>query len=443
MDCRTARALSTQSRLTPAEQQAYRAHLADCAACHDDANDPLSRALSQTMIEMALPPPDFTSKLMQRLPKESPLELAQHATRHEQRWRVLTGVGVAALAGVVVVLGMVLQPLWAGTALGVVAQVVRDVVGAMLGPLVMTLAGAIAVGLLLQVVLRNPTTRAALGSAALACALLVVFGLAIRVSDQNVAADSGSVITLSRSIQTAQDVPGDVVSLWGDIVVRHQVQGNAASLLGSVTLEPGARVGGDVLAGAGQIAASSGAIAGRELRGPGGAALSAVLRGSGTATFSPTTARSLAVLLGAIITLALAALVVLLWPQRTLQTSQVLPTRPWLALGLGVLLTALLALLALPVLALLALTVVGLLLVPMLLMVVHLPYVQGLAAVGQALGRQLTGATTTSSALWGVAAQLVLVAGLGLFVPLAGLVAFYMLGSLGLGAWMLERRSLA
>jgi hypothetical protein len=142
------------------------------------------------------------------------------------------------------------------------------------------------------------------------------------------------------------------------------------------------------------------------------------------------------------VTLALSALVVMLWPQRTLQTSRVLPRRPWLALSIGVLITGLLALLALPLLALLALTVVGLLAVPLLLMLVHLPYIQGLAAVGQALGRRLTGTVTVGSALWGIAAQLVLVTLLGIFAPLAGLVAFYLLASLGLGAQLLERQAL-
>jgi hypothetical protein len=78
----------------------------------------------------------------------------------------------------------------------------------------------------------------------------------------------------------------------------------------------------------------------------------------------------------------------------------------------------------------------------MLLIVVHLPYVQGLAAVGQALGQRLTGAATLTGALWGVAVQLVLVLGLGIFAPFAGLAAFYLLASLGIGAQVLERRSL-
>ena len=80
MDCRTAHTLIAQEEpLGLDEQQALEAHIARCPACRDDVADPMGRALAQTTIELALPPPDFTAKLLQRLPKESPLELVRQA----------------------------------------------------------------------------------------------------------------------------------------------------------------------------------------------------------------------------------------------------------------------------------------------------------------------------------------------------------------------------
>jgi hypothetical protein len=431
-----------QHELTPDERQAYESHLAQCAACRDDAADPMGRALVQTTIEMALPPPDFTARLLQRLPQESPLQLAQQdVQRHQRRWTIGVGLALAVLA-LAAVVGVSFQTAWTGTALGLAAEAVQVVVGDALATIGAMIVGAGVLAALLQRVLRQSRTGFALGSAALACAVLMLVGVTAQVSDRSADATSAALATVFRPIRTQQPVSGDVVSLLGDIVVDSPVDGNVASVLGRVTVEPGARVAGDVFAGAGAIQAAAGAIGGRQLAGPGSAALGAVLKSSGAQSFSAVTVRTLAGLLGALVTLALSALVVMLWPQRTLQTSRVLPRRPWLALSIGVLITGLLALLALPLLALLALTVVGLLAVPLLLMLVHLPYIQGLAAVGQALGRRLTGTVTVGSALWGIAAQLVLVTLLGIFAPLAGLVAFYLLASLGLGAQLLERQAL-
>lgn len=442
MDCRTARALMRQHEQTPAEQQAYESHLAQCAACRDDAADPMGRALVQTTIEMALPPPDFTARLLQRLPQQSPLELAQQAARQEQqRWTVRLGVAAAALS-LLVIVGISFQGRWVGTAIGLAAETVRTIVVSGAGTVAVMIVGAALIALVLQRLLRQPNTGFGLSAAALACGLLVLVGVTARTSDQAAGAESATVATVFQPIRIQQPVSGDVVSLWGDITVNSPVSGDVASILGNVTVAPGGQVAGDVFAGTGAINAPAGAVAGRTLEGPGTSVLVAVLGSTGTQTLSPLLLRSLAGLLGALVTLALSGLVVMLWPQRTLQTSRVLPRQPWLALSLGLLITGLLALLALPLLALLALTVVGLLLVPLLLLLVHLPYIQGLAAVGQALGRRLTGSVTVVSSLWGIAAQLVLVTMLGIFAPLAGLITFYLLGSLGLGAQMLERRSL-
>lgn len=442
MDCRTARALMRQHERTPAEEQVYEAHLAQCAACHDDAADPMGRALVQTTIEMALPPPDFTAKLLQRLPQQSPLELAQQVARQERRrWRVRLGLA-ATVAVLLAIIGFSFQARWAGTAIGLASEAIRTIVVSGVGTVATMIVGAGLIALVLQRLLRQPNTAFGLSAAALACGLVALVGVTAQAGDQVAGAGNGAVATVFQPIRTQQPVNGDVVSFWGDITVDSPVSGDVASILGRVTVAPGGQVAGDVFAGTGAIDAPAGAVAGQMLEGPGTLVLVAVLGDTGTQALSPLLVRSLAGLLGALVTLALSGLVVMLWPQRTLQTSRILPRQPWMALSLGLLITGLLALLALPLLALLALTVVGLLLVPLLLLLVHLPYIQGLAAVGQALGRRLTGSVTVVSSLWGIAAQLLLVTLLGIFAPLAGLITFYLLGSLGLGAQLLDRRSL-
>ncbi|HEY0602376.1 MAG TPA: zf-HC2 domain-containing protein [Herpetosiphonaceae bacterium] len=444
MDCRTAHTLMAHDEpLGPDEQRALEAHLAHCPACHDDFADPMGRALAQTTIELALPPPDFTAKLLQRLPKESPLELARQAERQQrQRQKKWVG-GIVVVVAASIALGLGLQSFWSDTALGLAARGILDIVAVFAVPFLGIVVCAALVAFLLQRALRQPTVSFTLGAAALACGLVVASGALFRSLDHSATSptvQNAAVVTLTEPVRATGDIRGDVVSLWGDIVVDGQVSGNVVSILGDVTLNQGARVAGDVLAGSGEITTSQAdQIAGVERRGVPGTPLRAV--GESAEQLSPSLVRGLTGLLGALITLALAGILVLLWPQRTLQTSRILPTRPWLALGIGVLITALLALLTLPVLALLALTVVGLLLVPLLLLVVHLPYVQGLAAVGQALGQRLTGSATIGSALWGVAAQLVVVIGIGLIAPPVGLLIFYLLASLGLGAQLIERQT--
>jgi predicted anti-sigma-YlaC factor YlaD len=445
VECRTAHALTgREPHLAADEHQALEAHLADCPACRDDLADPLGRALAQTTIELALPPPDFTAKLLQRLPQESPLELARQAKRRQRRQQqiLIAGVGGGLVAGVG--LGASMQPAWAGTALGLAARGILDIAAVFAGPLLGCLVAIAVLAVLLQRALRQSTTAFTLSAAAFACILVLTLGGLIGATDWaqvTAAPQTAAVATLFQPIQAAGTIQGNVASLWGDIVVDGQVSGHVVSVLGDVTLRPSAIVHGDVLAGSGELRSQSDQVAGVERRGVLGTTIALRAVGNGTEQLSPGVVRGLTGLLGALIMLALAGVVVLLWPQRTIQTSRVLPTRPWLALGTGIIITALLALLTLPLLALLALTVVGLLLVPLLLLLLHLPYIQGLAAVGQALGARLTGNVTTGSALWGVAAQLLVVIGLGLIMPTIGLAAFYLLASLGLGAQLIERRS--
>lgn len=438
MDCRNARLLMADATsLTPEQQQALRGHLAACAACRDDLADPIGRVLAQTPFGLAAPSSDFTTTLLQRLPPESPVDLwRRERAQRRNRWRRGLIAGALALAGLTL-LGWLLRGLWRGTTLGLLADGITLVMGESLAPLAVMLGSAAALIWLLRLLLERPTTLNALGSATLAALLLMISATAVGLNDRGNLARSAApaIATVAQPIEVAA-AHGPVASLLGDIVVRGPVAGSVVTVAGTARLEPTARVAGDVLAGA--RIEGNGQVAGAIRQSMGGAALGAALLGADAATVSPLALRALAGLAAALLSLALAALLILWWPQRALAISQILPERPWAAFGVGVLLTIALALLALPLLAVLAVTVVGLMLVPPLLLLIHVVYVQGLAAVGQALGRRLTGAATTASALWGIAAQLVVVLLLSLYAPLAGLAAFYLLGSLGLGAQLLQ-----
>ncbi len=446
MDCRTAHAMMAGGPEAPGrpDEQAYQAHVAGCAACRDDVGDPFASVLVSLSSSPVQPPDDFTQRLLARLPAESPLELQRRSAGRARRGRLVVAGAVALVLVAALMAGAMLRPALAGSALGLFTELARQIVAQAAVPLLALLAAAAVTAWLLRFAAREPTALRVFGGAAAAVMLLAAGAGTVMLNDSG-AIERGSVdgntTTLLRGVDVEGTHRGDVLSAWGDILVGGAVNGNVASLAGKVQIDDGT-VQGDVFAGAGGVEDETTAVAGTVFRGPQGLALSNVLRGGGTTTQSPTMVRGVTALIGMLITLALAAVLVMLWPQLTLGASSVLPARPWLALGLGAMLTSLLALLALPLLALLALTVFGVFLVPLLLLAVQLPYVQGVAVVGQALGKRLSGAVTISSAVWGIAAQLVLVAGLALLSPLAGLAAFYLLGSLGLGAWMLWRRGL-
>lgn len=443
MDCRNARVLmANEASLAPDQRQALRQHLAECAACRDDHADPIGQVLHQSAATLAAPPPALVARVLQRLPDASPLELwqtqqlqAQQRARRRSAW-----LGLAALA--VLAGGLLLRPWWRGTLLALLADAITQVMATASAPLTVMLGSALAVGWLLRLVLKRPAPLPALGVAGLALLLCGTSLASITIHDRVAltrATPQRPITTIAAPIALEQ-APQGAISLLGDLRARGPISGSLVTLAGRITIEEQARVAGDVLAGAGVVVEPGGQVRGQVAQAVGGPVLSTALRGEQSTAVSPLLVRGLALLLGAALALALAALLILLWPQRSLAASQIVAEQPGLALGLGLTLTMLLALLALPVLALLALTIAGLALVPLLLLGVHLVYVQGLAAVGQALGQRLSGATTLGSALWGVAVQLALVLMLSLVSPWLGLLAFYLIASLGLGAYLLQLR---
>jgi hypothetical protein len=214
--------------------------------------------------------------------------------------------------------------------------------------------------------------------------------------------------------------------------------GDVISLAGRVILDDGARVHGSVMAGTSAVQQGGARVDQVLLGGVGPLPGLAQVTGAGTdAGTASRAAAGIAGMLAAFVTLILAAFLVVVWPQRPAEASIYLARFPGRAVAFGALATLALLALALGGAVLLAATVAGVLLVPVLLLLLHLPYVAGVAAVGQALGRVLTGHSTAAGAIWGIAAQLILVIAIGLLLPTAGVLVFYVLGSVGLGGTLL------
>jgi cytoskeletal protein CcmA (bactofilin family) len=270
----------------------------------------------------------------------------------------------------------------------------------------------------------------------------------------------GDLATVTRDIQVEGHVTGDVTSWSGTIVIAGTVAGDVVSYSGQVTIQPGAHIGGHVLASGGALQLDDrAAVVGQTISGEsGGVALANVLE-----LFSPSEradggAAVGRVLFGAalgVFLLAFTLLCIAFWPRRTGAASLTLRRAPGRALALG-LLTTLLLLLALPPLAaLLAATLVGLPLLLLLMAIIQVPYVYGLATLARAAGMPSDGSTNrTFPSVFSEGeslsrASLLLAGGLALAVavvgalaPLWGLTLFYLLASPGLGAALLSRGGL-
>jgi cytoskeletal protein CcmA (bactofilin family) len=276
----------------------------------------------------------------------------------------------------------------------------------------------------------------------------------------------GDLATISRDIQIDGTVTGDVTSWSGAIKISGRVEGDVVSYSGQVSLEPGAHIGGHVLAAGGGLQQKSGAdVAGQAIRGEtGGAALASIL---GLFTSTDRTSGQAAVgrtLFGAVLgvlLLAFALLCIAFWPRRTAAASLTLRQAPGRALALGLLTTLLLLLAVPPLAALLAATLVGLPLLIVLLAFIQVPYVYSLATLARAVGvarqptlarepqaKRIAGpapyeADGLSRATVVCAAGLaLLVAVIGALAPLWGMGLFYVLASPGLGAALLSRGGL-
>lgn len=265
---------------------------------------------------------------------------------------------------------------------------------------------------------------------------------------------AGNVATVARDIRVEGAVDGDVTSWSGNIEVTGSVGGDVVSYGGRVTLGGAARVGGHVLALSGGLRHERGAaVVGQAIGDERGAPALASLFDLFTPVPASVAGAGLIgrLFFGAVLgvfLLAFCLLCVAFWPGRTAAASVALRRLPLRALALGLLTTALLALLLPPVVALLAATLIGMPLIVVLLLAAQAPYVYGLAALMRSIGARFAGRSGPRAPLdratIGIAAALAaLIALVAAVAPLWGLALFYVVASPGLGAAILSRGGFA
>lgn len=255
----------------------------------------------------------------------------------------------------------------------------------------------------------------------------------------------GDVATLDQPIEVYGIVEGDVTSWSGTIIVSGHVLGDVVSYVGRVELSPGAQVDGNVLSVGGGVARETeaqvqGRILGEKPMASGAMAANIAVIFDQPAVTGARLPRVLVSIMLAVAALLFCLASVLVWPRRTAGMSYTLSRAPWRSISVGLLTTALLGLLALPIVGLLALSLVGLPLIFPLALLLQIPYLFGLTALGQALARRLglciSDAAATAA---GVAACLIPLCLIGTIAPLWSATLFYLVASAGLGAAVLSR----
>lgn len=256
-----------------------------------------------------------------------------------------------------------------------------------------------------------------------------------------------NVSTIDQLIIIDGIVKGDVTSWSADITINGYVEGDVVSYNGVITLKQAAQIDGNVLTVGGSIVYETAVpqVAGQIIEGaPGGSAvfgLVDIIRPSSANNANPGDAilRNAFTLAGALLLLALSTLMSLLWPHRSAITAQTLRTLPMRSLLLGIITTALLALLIVPISGLLTISLVGLPILIPLLLLLHIPYAYGLTALGQVIGQRMLPKQTEFATPAGIALILFPIVILSFFLPIIALLLFYLSASSGLGAALLSR----
>ena len=262
----------------------------------------------------------------------------------------------------------------------------------------------------------------------------------------------GDVATTTQAIVIDGDVAGDVTSWSGDITIRGHVGGDVVSYTGTVLLGPQAHVDGSVLSiGGGVERAATAQVVRAELVGAGSnSALSSIMglfmpRITDVPAAPASGGRIIFGVMTGLFTLVFSLLWAMLWPNRTLAASLTLRSSPVRSLGVGLLSTLVLALVAVPLAGVLAASMVGLPVLLVLLVLVNAPYVYGLTTLARAFSlrepiapRQPPGFGVIVS----VAVVALVWALVGMVTPLSALALFYLMASPGLGAVILSRGGL-
>ncbi len=250
---------------------------------------------------------------------------------------------------------------------------------------------------------------------------------------------SGDVVALGREARVAGVLRGTVVTIGGDVRISGRVEKDVVALGGDVLLEPGAAVGGDVLALGGEVRPSGPgpALVGGRLLTVGAleAAFAAELKTSPLAV-RPVRGLFLAFRLALLFGWLIVGLVLLrLVPRPLTGAAGLVPGRVTAVAAIGaaavlsVLLVSALLLLVLPASA-------GLFVAGLLVAALGFAKAFGLAAVFVALGRRLTRGAGRGSPLFGdpaaLAVGLALLGGVSL-VPVAGPLAWSVASLLAIG----------
>ncbi|GAB4111139.1 MAG: hypothetical protein Fur005_19370 [Roseiflexaceae bacterium] len=254
----------------------------------------------------------------------------------------------------------------------------------------------------------------------------------------------GDVATTTQPILVEGIVLGDVTSWSGDIHISGAVEGDVVSYTGHITIAAEGVVNGSIYALAGELTIEPGAQAARSIKGGVGGQFVSRMAG----IFSPlptvgvgqaSTSRLLFSLILGMGLLLFCLLPAVIWPRRSATAADLLEQSPGRVMAIGLLAgVALLSLL--PLFAgVLALTLIGIPLALILLLVINVPFALGFAVLTRAADHTLR-QQQHGPAIWLTAIALTLPVMLISFIsPLAGLIAFYLVGSPGMGALILSQ----
>ena len=258
---------------------------------------------------------------------------------------------------------------------------------------------------------------------------------------------AGNVATIAQDIRVDGIVDGDVTSWNGAITIAGSVGGDVVSYGGAITVMSTGQVAGHILASAGMLHQSPGAVvAGQKISAGAGEALASLLDLlNPTGPSGPDDALGQA-LFGVALAVLLTAFCLLysaFWPGRVALAGDTLRRLPGRALTLGLLTTLALALALLPLAGLLVASVVG---VPLLLALLALAlalYIYGLVVLARMLSARGTTPANGARMVACTLALVLLIAVVVALAPLWGLALFFLLASPGLGAVVLSRGGMA
>jgi hypothetical protein len=256
----------------------------------------------------------------------------------------------------------------------------------------------------------------------------------------------GSVSTIADDIRVDGVVAGDVVSWTGNIVVSGHVYGDVVSYTGNVTILPGARVDGSAMSLNGALQIEQATLGGSAIKGSGdGRIFSRIVGVFAPEAQAPLGAANAAnwlfsLFLGAVV-LSSALLLMSSVPNRLAAAAAMLRSYPSRALVVGMFAAIALMTLAFVLAGMLATTIIGLPLSVLLLLLLHVPFVFGVATLFQAASATFDPQAQGISLKTGLTALALVLPLLliGLIAPFAALLLCYALASPGLGAAILSR----